>query len=304
MRDIDVLFISTPNIDIHVADGGRFPDPGQEIRVDSINVAPGGGGTITAMVLARLGMAPYMYCTLGDDLFALHIRYQLEREGIRLESRGTGGPTGISVALDIHRDRRFLTFDGSVNDISPAHAPRELLARARHIHLTNYRGPEDFDEYDQFLDTAHNCGTTVSMDMCWDETGRWDPCTLKLGKKADIFFSNETEICHYLGETDLNRVLEKLVARRIPAVIKMGRRGAAAVGEGRIVTLPAQPVTAVDTTGAGDAFNAGYLYRYLQGGDLQSCLRVGNICGALSVAGVGGCPATLQGEAVRAAAAE
>jgi len=302
MRKIDVLLIDTPNIDIIVDDEGRFPAPGQDFRVKDIGLSMGGGAAISAMVLARLQMRPYMLCALGDDLFAGYIRSVLEKEGVGVEYKLSSARTGISIALDIRNDRRFLTYGGSISGITPSDVPKELLSKARHVHLTNYNGAEDYDEYARFIETAGSCGVTVSIDMCWDDTGRWDGCTLKLAEKVDVFFSNDMEICHYLDETDMNRVEELLSERGIRAVIKRGSRGASGIMDGQKLHVPAAPTRTVDTTGAGDAFNAGFLHAYLNGGNLRNCLQMGNICGALSVAGYGGCPDTLNLSAIHATA--
>jgi sugar/nucleoside kinase (ribokinase family) len=288
MKDIDVLMIGSPNIDLIVGDYAHFPSPGEEIRVPSMDICCGGGVAITAIGLARLGIRPLLLAAMNEDPFARFIRSEIEKEGVQMIVMPSSVPTGITIALDVSVDRRFITYDGSVYLLSPKDVDDERLARCRHIHLTNFRGAKDFEEYMRFVERAHRADASVSMDVGWDESGAWDGCVLELSKVVDIFFANDAELMHYARQDDLECALKHLLDIGANAVIKLGARGAVSLMGGTIERSAPYSAQAVDTTGAGDSFDAGYLYAYLRGMPPKERLRVANLCGALSVEGRGG----------------
>ena len=105
---------------------------------------------------------------------------------------------------------------------------------------------------------------------------------------VDVFAPNETEALQLTGETAVSDALTKLAAIVPTAVIKLGAKGAIAQRGSEIITIPPIAVTPVDTTGAGDSFNAGFIYGLLQDASLADCLRYGNIVGGLSTTQAGG----------------
>ncbi|MBW7461529.1 carbohydrate kinase family protein, partial [Paenibacillus sepulcri] len=131
-------------------------------------------------------------------------------------------------------------------------------------------------------------GVTLSCDVGWDDTGEWNKGVFELMTYMDVFLMNETEGLHYTGLEQVEDSLEHMSAFSNHIVVKLGPKGAIAHKDGIRMHRPAYPVTAVDTTGAGDSFNAGYLYGFLNGLDTGTCLSYGNSCGALSVASYGG----------------
>jgi sugar/nucleoside kinase (ribokinase family) len=131
MKDIDVLMIGSPNIDLIVGDYAHFPSPGEEIRVPSMDICCGGGVAITAIGLARLGIRPLLLAAMNEDPFARFIRSEIEKEGVQMIVMPSSVPTGITIALDVSVDRRFITYDGSVYLLSPKDVDDERLAQGR-----------------------------------------------------------------------------------------------------------------------------------------------------------------------------
>ena len=288
MKEIDVLIAGTPNIDLIVPPYGALPDPGEEIRVDNMYVQCGGGAVITAIGLSKLEMKTMIYGAVHNDLFGEFILREMQKYGVEIEVRPTEKNTGISIALDVDKDRRFITYDGCVNEVSPKDIPKELLKKARHTHLTNYRGRTDMEEYLEFIEAAHKAGVTVSMDVGWDDTGHWDQCLFEITKVLDVFFINDKELMEYTRTENLDEGIEKLAGYCPCAAIKMGACGSRLLADGKITQSNAYRVNPIDTTGAGDSFNAGYLYGFLNGLSPEKCLKAANFCGASSVQGYGG----------------
>lgn len=288
MKEIDVLIAGTPNIDLIIPPYDELPGPGEEIRVENMYVQCGGGVAITAIGLSKLEMKTMIYGAVHNDLFGEFILREMEKNGVEIVTRPAIKNTGISIALDVDKDRRFITYDGCVNEISPKDIPKCLLEKARHTHLTNYRGRTDLKEYLEFVESAHRAGVTVSMDVGWDDTGEWDQCLFELTSVLDIFFINNKELMEYTRTECLDAGIKKLAGYCRHAAIKMGAHGSMRLADGEIIQSSAYPVTPYDTTGAGDSFNAGYLYGFLNGLSPEKCLKAANFCGASSVQGYGG----------------
>ncbi|HCD44130.1 MAG TPA: carbohydrate kinase family protein [Lachnoclostridium sp.] len=288
MKEIDVLIAGTPNIDLIVPPYDELPGPGEEIRVDNMYVQCGGGVAITAIGLSKLGMKTMIYGAVHNDLFGEFILQEMRKYGVNFETRLSEKSTGLSIALDVNKDRRFITYDGCVNEVMPKDIPKDLLEKTRHTHLTNYRGRIDLEEYLQFIEDAHRAGATVSMDVGWDDTGLWDECIFEITKKLDVFFINDKELMEYTRAAGFDAGIEKLSVFCSHAAIKMGARGSRLLTGGEVIHGKAYSVISLDTTGAGDSFNAGYLYGFLNGLSPEECLKAANFCGASSVQGYGG----------------
>ena len=132
---------------------------------------------------------------------------------------------------------------------------------------------------------------TISMDPGWDEAALRDPRLLAMIADLDLFMPNQSELCHIAGDADVARAAARVLGmmRGGTSVVKQGAAGATAFAAHQApVHAPATPVTPVDTTGAGDAFDAGFLSQYIQGSDLAGSMRFGAVCGALSTTAPGG----------------
>jgi sugar/nucleoside kinase (ribokinase family) len=127
------------------------------------------------------------------------------------------------------------------------------------------------------------------MDVGWFEDWLTDPNSLDLLSSSDLFFPNEREAELMTRQSEPEAMLDWMADHRIPRVaLKLGSRGAMLLWEGDLYRCPAFRVKPVDTTGAGDCFNAGFIYAWLHGQQPEECLRTATICGALSTRGLGG----------------
>ena len=196
--------------------------------------------------------------------------------------------TGMSVILSTASDRAILTHVGSMDCLRADQVTDELLARSRHIHVASY-----------FLQTAlqpglpdlfrraHALGLTTSLDPNWDPSGRWSgfdellPC-------VDVFLPNENEALAMTGSANEEQALTRLAQKCAWVAIKLGPRGAIAGQGAETASCPALKVNVVDTTGAGDSFDGGFLYGFLHGWSLERALKLGAACGSLSTRKAGG----------------
>ena len=262
----------------------RLPEPGEELRTTQFSRTSGGGTLITAVAAARCGARVGVVSALGPASAE-----RLAAESIRaVNLRRPDEPHAVSVALSTRRDRAFVTFDG-VNDALEARllsSFRRRLPRARHLHLA--LGPRDLPAWVDVLDRCRRGGVTTSWDFGWHADLRDRTGFTELLGALDWVFVNEREARHYARAATLARAVGrwKSLARR--TVIKQGPRGATIIADGQVLRAPALEVPVVDTTGAGDAFNGGFLVALLAGRNHRECLKAGVRIGSLSTRAAGG----------------
>jgi sugar/nucleoside kinase (ribokinase family) len=287
----DILTIGEINVDLILGHDAQ-PIFGQfEKVVDDATLTAGGSGTIFAMGAAQLGLR-VAYCgVVGDDTFG---RFMLDRlHQRRIDTRGViidpTLKTGLSVILNVPNDRAILTYLGAIDALRAEMVDVDLLAQSRHIHVTSFFLQHNLRPgLATLLAKARAGGATVSLDTNWDPSERWDDGLHEVLAHTDIFLPNEQEACAITRTATLDDALARL-ASTIPIVaIKKGAAGAICRQGEQVVRDPGFPMQVVDTTGAGDSFNGGFLYGLLHSWELADALALGCACGALSTQAAGG----------------
>jgi sugar/nucleoside kinase (ribokinase family) len=293
LKNYDVIVIGDANIDLVVAGCNELPAPGQEVLVQNMTIHVGGGAALFSLALAKLGMKIAFNGVLGEDGFGQFVRDQFSRYGIDTSYiRKSSRNTGISIAINPENDRSFITYTGSNAELSLQQLDMNSVALGRHVHLTGYRGSQNHSEYLETVKKLKALGVTTSIDVGWDDTGEWYQGIFELMEEVDVFFMNEAEARHYTGCSSAAESILFLAKHSSHIVLKLGSEGAAVSVDGRQAYRSGFSVQVVDTTGAGDSFNAGYIYGYLAGKRPEECLIYGNACGALSVSEYGGSTGT------------
>jgi sugar/nucleoside kinase (ribokinase family) len=208
-------------------------------------------------------------------------------------------PTAISVAVSIAEDRTFLTYEGANRrfpDVLADAARHRRLAGARHLHL-GWAPP--LDTAPELLGELRENGCTISMDTGWHEAWLADRRAMELLRHVDLFFPNEAEGGRMTGERGAEAILRAFERAGVCRIaLKLGSDGAALLWNGEILRVAAHTVQTVDTTGAGDCFDAGFLHYWLRGESPLNCLRAANFCGAACTRGYGGIEAFPEAAAV------
>ncbi len=274
----------------------RLPRLGEELKTNNFALALGGGAVTTAVTAARLGRKTALACAIGDtplDSFALA---ELKRAKVNTgQVKRQKGMTGaITVAVSLRRDRYFLTYPGA-NVALERHllsVPlRRWMGKARHVHFG--LSPHRWQPFVRLLTWLRGRGVTTSWDLGWNPATARQSGFSRLCAALDVAFYNRDEALCYSRTSTPGAALARLSLPGQIVVIKLGRAGALAVGrDGRRQRAAPPKVRAVETTGAGDAFNGGFLHAWLKGADLAECLHSGNICGALSTTVPGGSAGT------------
>jgi sugar/nucleoside kinase (ribokinase family) len=260
----------------------RLPRAGEEVRTDRFSATIGGGAVITAVAAARLRVPVALISGLSE-----RAERRLRAERIAVTNlRKPGEPHAITAALSIGRERAFVTFEGMNGKLERRLAPALKTARASHVHLALY--PRDTAGWRRRLNALRRRGVTSSWDFGWIDQLARDPHLTALIDSLDVVFVNEREAALYSGAPDLETSLPFWRDRRPLVVIKLGGDGCFAIKGTSEWRVKAPKITPVDTTGAGDAFNGGFLASWLRGAPMPACLRAGNRIGAASTRRAGG----------------
>lgn len=302
-KRFDLLVIGELNVDLILTGPDLKPHFGQvEQLVEDALLALGSSSAILACGAARLGLHVAFAGMVGADEFGNFVRRELEGHGVDLVGvrTDTAHKTGVTVHLSQPHDRSMLTFPGTMMHFSKAEIDPRLLQEARHVHLSSYfLQPGLQPSIPELFALAHQSGASTSLDPGWDASQAWDSGLPEALRQVDIFLPNAAEAMAISQTAGIQEALHQL-AHSIPSVvIKLGSQGVAARHQGQEYSCPVFPVTPVETTGAGDNFNAGFLYAYLQGFDLPECLRWGSACGALATLQAGGLDGQHNAEGVR-----
>lgn len=292
MSGFDLVVLGDANPDVVVQGEEVVPAFGQAERiVDRIHLTVGGSGGILACGAARLGMRVALVGVVGDDMFGRFMREQLAEKGVDVSGLSTDPdrPTGATVVLSQPGDRAMLTAPGTISSLGPEALSKGPVRNARHIHVSSYFLQLALAPHlpDLFAD-ARSRGVTTSIDPNWDPSGDWDADLRPLLGLVDVFLPNSMEATRLTRTSDLDRALEILGGLTSTVVIKTGPDGAIATAGGVTVKAKAIATKVVDTTGAGDSFDAGFLAGFLGGEPLERSLALGNACGALSTRSAGG----------------
>ncbi len=279
------------------------PALGQEVRTDRFALAVGGGAFITAVGLARLGVRTALRTYVGRDLLGRFQLAAMRREGVDVSPvrvHPTLG-TAISVVFSTRGDRGFLTYKGCAAATSALVRTWrwETIRRARHVHFAGMRPP--FSAYRALLRRLREAGITTSVDIGWNPPVYRATGFRAALREATIFLPSWRDARWFTGRAN-PRDAVKALADIVPVpVIKLGAVGAVGLDRGRPLLVRPPRVDAEDTTGAGDAFDAGFIWAFLRGEPPARCLLAGNICGALSTRSPGGTAAFPTLRALRAA---
>jgi sugar/nucleoside kinase (ribokinase family) len=286
-----VLCAGEINVDLILQGYTEFPTPGREVLVRDSELVLGSATAIMAMGLARLGAPVAFVGRVGDDPWGRYCLDDMAGRGIDLSRviRGGGWKTGITVSITHPGDRALVTYLGAIRALTGKDVPDSALDGIGHLHASSFFFQEGLQPgFPDLFARAHRRGLTTSLDTGFDPSGRWDAGLRETLRETDLFFPNEVELEALSGSPDPETGLRRLTNGRTRVVAKLGANGAMTLDGDQVLRVPAYPVTPVDTTGAGDSFNAGFLYRWLQKAPLADCLRFGCACGALSTRGLGG----------------
>lgn len=303
-----VLVAGDLNADL-VLRGDVRPRFGQvEQLLDGAELVLGSSAGIAASGLARLGVGTSLVGVIGDDVLGRFSREELQRSGVDSAHVRVSAerPTGLTVILSEPDDRAILTHAGALSDLTAD----EVLAAAlgfQHVHFASpYLLPGLLPGLPSLLRELRQRGITSSIDTNWDPAERWE-LLAQILPLVDVYLPNVQELRAAgrslgIAETDDHLLTIAIAARGPEVVVKAGPDGGwSASNDSSHVEVAADPTEVVDTTGAGDSFDAGYLAARLEGLPPRERLRWAVAAGSLSTRGSGGTGAQASRDEVLAA---
>lgn len=292
MPRFDVTIAGELNLDLILYGLPEQLAPERELLADRMMLTLGSSSAIVAHNLSALGSRVGFQSRIGDDPLGQIALQRLGEGGVdvsRVRCVPSATTTGLTVILHHDAWRNILTYSGTIAELSWEDLDLEYLADARHFHFSSYYLQRALrprvGELFQYLKAK---GLTISLDTNDDPDDAWGGELRDLLRHVDVFLPNEREACKIAETDDVNTAVEKLSGWVPLLVVKRGRQGAMAMRANERVEAPAKEVVAVDTVGAGDSFDAGFLREYVRGADLAKCLASGNRAGALSTTRPGG----------------
>lgn len=286
-----LVVIGDANPDL-VLRGDVVPRFGQaEQLLDSADLVMGGSASIMACGAARLGLATSIVARVGDDAFGRFVTQGLVDAGVdvarlQIDPRGA---TGLSVILSSVADRAILTHLGVLPTVQAGDLDVDSLPRDAHVHAASYfLLPELAAGLTDLFRIVRARGGTTSLDTNWDPAEQWLGVHDVLAH-TDVFLPNEAELCAVAGTADVDHAARSLAALGCAVAVKRGGDGGSVwLPSGERHDAPIVAVDVVDTTGAGDSFDGGYLAAMLRGHEPEVAIRCAAAAGSLSTRGRGG----------------
>jgi sugar/nucleoside kinase (ribokinase family) len=289
-KNWDVVVVGDFFMDVVMSGFYAFPRLGEENFAHALKQEIGGGAAITSCGLARLGMNVAVLGVVGKE-DGMWLVKRLIAAGVNASAlvHHPDLPSGVTVSVSTAEDRAYYTYYGAnehLPNLLKEPEARACMANARHVHFACAPDPE-LDA--GLIPELHARGCSVSIDVGWHESWLADPRNYETLRESDVFFPNEREAQLMTGETEPEAMLRMLRARGVRNIaLKLGARGAMLLWESELICCPPYPVTPLDTTGAGDCFDAGFIFGWLRGLPAAERLRTASVCGAMSTRALGG----------------
>jgi sugar/nucleoside kinase (ribokinase family) len=262
-----------------------------ELLASNLAITLGSSSAIFAHNLAALGSKVSFNSSVGSDPLAPICLDRLKESGVDVSHvrRMQDKITGLTVILPQGRERYILTYPGTMAEMNAADLDLEFLFDAPHLHLSSYFLQKALQPgLPGIFRKAKEAGLTTSLDTNDDPEDRWSPDLHNLLRYVDILLPNEREACRMAATSDVDVAIDAL-SKMVPIlVVKRGASGAVLRSKSANLFSAPSAVELVDSVGAGDSFDAGFIHRFVRGSDLRECLRFATLTGALSVTRAGG----------------
>lgn len=301
----DVLVAGELNVDIILNHINKFPVMGKEVLADHMTITLGSSSGIFASNLSVLGSTVAFAGMLARDHFGEDITASLRSKGVHTDHilYTTERSTGATIALSFDEDRAMITYPGSMALFSIEHVSEDLLRMSKHLHVSSiFLSTGLKKDVCKLFRMAKSFGLTTSLDPQWDPEERWDIGFKTLLPDVDVFIPNESELRAITGKHDILEAVSALPFRNI-LIVKSGRDGAYLwKGNEHIHQRAFLNEKVVDSIGAGDSFDAGFIHQFIQGKSLKDCLEFAALTGAVSTTRAGGTTAFESLDLVKAIA--
>jgi sugar/nucleoside kinase (ribokinase family) len=265
---------------------------GKEKLAKEMTVTLGSSSAIFASNLSSLGAKVAFVGKIGDDNFGKLIADELAKKGVGVDLiiKDKKTNTGATIVLNYNEDRANITYQGAMNNLTLKDIPMDILEEAKHLHFSSYYlQPGMKKNIKELFQSAKTSGLTTSFDMQWDPDEKWELNYKEVLPCVDVFLPNEQELLFLTKENSLADAVNKITPFANHLVVKMGSKGSLLVSKRKEIFKESfLNNNVVDAIGAGDSFNAGFIFKYVNGKDLSECQVFGNLMGAVNTTAAGG----------------
>lgn len=301
-KEYDVLVVGELNVDLIFDKLNNLPVLGKEIFANEMILTLGSSSAILANNLSVLGTKVGFVGKLGTDSNAELILSALKKSGVSTEEIiiDRDQQTGITVAFSYGNSRAMVTYAGAMSKLVQEEISDETLLKGKHLHISSIFLQEGLlpgivDLYKR----AKALGLTTSLDTQWDPYEKWNVNLNDLLPNVDIFLPNEEELKNMTNSKSFEQAIKKIKDFANIIVVKRATEGAELFSKTKHLHRDALlNANVIDTIGAGDSFNAGFLHKYIQHASLEECMENGVLMGSVNTYGKGGTGAFISHENV------
>lgn len=302
-KKYDVLVVGELNVDIILNQLDAMPVVGKEILAQKMDVSLGSSSAIFASNISSMGAKVAFSGMLGNDMFGNFILEKLKEKSIDTQyiSISDNYKTGATIVLNQGEDRAMVTHQGAMAHFGVDDVSDDLLCNSRHLHVSSiFLQPNILKGINYLFARAKVCGMTTSLDMQWDPSEKWDINLQTLLPFVDVFLPNEAELFAVTKSKDINVALEQIQDAVKLMALKQGSKGSTAFFDQTTIQQKAfENKNVIDAIGAGDSFNAGFIFKYLEKASIKKCLEYGNLMGALNTTASGGSTAFINPKEIK-----
>lgn len=291
MANFDISVVGELNLDLILSGLPQAFEPDREHLANNLTLTLGSSSAIFAHNLASLGNKVGFSSSVGSDSLGEICLQRLAECGADLSRvrHFAGKQTGLTVILPQGKQRYILTYPGTMFEMRFEDLDLEYICSAKHFHLSSYFLQKALrPRIADLFRLAKEAGLSTSLDTNDDPEDLWADDLLDVLKYVDILLPNEQEACRIARKKDPEDAAEFLAQRVRLLVVKRGALGAMAWRGRETFVVPPTSVQVVDSVGAGDSFDAGFLHKFVRGASVAECLEFGNRTGAFSTTRAGG----------------
>lgn len=291
-KNYDVIVVGELNVDLILNNIESFPEIGKEKLAQNMDISLGSSSAIFACNLSSLGAKVLFLGKVGNDYFGQFIIDKLKERGVEVNfiTKEPNLNTGATIILNYKEDRAMVTYPGAMKNLRFHDITRETLSLGKHLHFSSYfLQPGLKKDVGKMFKMAKELELTTSFDMQWDPEEKWKFNYKDVLPYVDVFLPNEKEIKYLLKVDSLEEAFKKLLNVTKYVAVKLGNKGSLLYDEGKTKYKGSFLNTrVVDAIGAGDSFNAGFIFKYINGCELSECQEFGNLMGAINTTAPGG----------------
>ena len=303
-KPFDVIVVGELNLDFIFSEIKELPVIGKEIVANKMASTLGSSSAIFASNLSALGSSVKLLGKVGDDAIGEQVISALKVKDVdtRLVQKVKGASTGITFVLNYGKDRAMITHPGVMNLLTIDDVDEKELSMARHLHCSSCFLQQGLKkDIGQLFKKAKDLGLTTSLDPQWDPEEKWDLELKLILPHVDFFMPNKVEFEKMTGCENMEEGIIKIKRFCHNIIIKDGANGSYLYTKEKDKIHYQEAFlnrNVIDAIGAGDSFNAGFIYSFLKGAELEECLRFGSITGAVNTTAEGGTTAFIDYESV------